>query len=94
VVPQWGHGALLRLVVEEPLQCASGQPAVLRRLAGLLREVAWASGAGPIGERLQVLAARTADTARRTTDVPGAELQAWCDDVADASAGRWRPDRP
>ena len=53
VVPQWDHGALLRLVVEEPLQCAAGQPAVLRRIAGLLREVAWRSGDGPVGEDLR-----------------------------------------
>ena len=33
IVPQWEHRALLGLGLEEPLQYASGQPAVLRRIA-------------------------------------------------------------
>lgn len=94
VVPQWNHEELLQLVLEEPLHCADGQPAVLRRIAGLLREVAWATDPGPIGRELRRLMERCAEVAGATTAVAPDERRRWCEDVDDALAGRWLPDPP
>lgn len=91
VVPKWDHAALLRLALEEPLQCSTGQPEVLRRIAGLLREVGWRAGPGPLAAELRRLAGRVADAATGSTDVAGAEAQQWQADVDAALAGRWPP---
>jgi uncharacterized membrane protein len=89
VVPHWSAAALVDLALEEPLQFASGQPAVLRRLAGLLREVAWRAPRGPseaaIRRRLDELAAIAAES----TSVPAEEVEQWRSAVEDALAGRW-----
>jgi uncharacterized membrane protein len=92
VVPGWDHAALLRLAVEEPLQCAGGQPEVLRGIARLLREVAWRAGPGPQATELRRLAGRVADTATGSTDVSDAEVRRWRADVDAAIAGRWPPE--
>ena len=89
VVPQWSASELLDLVLEEPLQHASGQPAVLRRLAGLLREVAWRAPGGAVGSAVRRRLDELAGTTEASTTVPAEEIARWRRDVADALAGRW-----
>jgi uncharacterized membrane protein len=94
VVPQWDVVTLVRLAVEEPIQFASGQPAVLRRLAGLLREVAWRSSPGDLDEVLESYLRQVVDLARESTSVPREETEDWQRRVRDALAHRWLPARP
>ncbi|SFF86569.1 Uncharacterized membrane protein [Blastococcus tunisiensis] len=94
VVPQWDVATLVRLGVEEPIQFASGQPAVLRRLAGLLREVAWRAPRGAVDEVVEEYLRQVIDLARESTSVPRSETEDWTREVADALAGRWVPTRP
>jgi uncharacterized membrane protein len=89
VVPQWTAPDLLDLVLEEPLQYASGQPAVLRRLAALLREVAWRAPRGLLDEPLCTRLAQVVAVAEESTRVPAAERRAWVVRVEEALAGRW-----
>jgi uncharacterized membrane protein len=91
VVPQWEHGALLELGLEEPLQYASGQPAVLRRIAALLREVAWRAPPGRLTTDLRELMDRVADLARDSTAIDAPEIRSWRTDLDEALDGRWSP---
>jgi uncharacterized membrane protein len=93
VLPQWSATALLDLALEEPLQYASGQPAVLRRAAALLREVAWRAPRGVLDDRLRAHLATVVDLAGDTTRVPADERRAWTTGVGEALAGRWPADR-
>ncbi|RBY78497.1 DUF2254 domain-containing protein [Blastococcus sp. TF02-09] len=94
VVPQWTAAALLELVVEEPLQFADGQPAVLRRLAALLREVAWRAPRGLLDDALHRHLSDLTALAGETTRVPPAELSAWETRLDRALAGLWPSDGP
>jgi uncharacterized membrane protein len=91
VAPQWEHPALLELGIEEPLQCASGQPAVLRRIAALLREVAWRAPRGRLTTHLRELMDRVADRAGDSTAIGAPEIRAWRIDLDEALDGRWSP---
>ncbi|MDK3257657.1 DUF2254 domain-containing protein [Blastococcus capsensis] len=89
VLPRWTAQALLRLGLEEPLEYASGQPAVLRRIAGLLRELGWRVRGQGLDADLHALTDRTAQLAVETTSVDDREAALWRSAVADALAGRW-----
>ncbi|MGY1840000.1 MULTISPECIES: DUF2254 domain-containing protein [unclassified Modestobacter] len=89
VLPPWDLPALLQLAVEEPLHFAEGQPAVLRRLAGLLREFAWRARGRGVDDLVLEYADAVADSARRSTQVPEAETSAWREQAAQALAGEW-----
>ncbi|MGY1856940.1 DUF2254 domain-containing protein [Modestobacter sp. SYSU DS0290] len=89
VVPPWDLPALLQLGLEEPLHFADGQPAVLRRMAGLLREVAWRARGRGVDDLVLGYADAVAESARRSTQVPEAETRAWCERVEQALAGEW-----
>ncbi|MEI4272550.1 DUF2254 domain-containing protein [Klenkia sp. LSe6-5] len=96
VVPQRTLESLVRLGLEEPLQYAEGSPAVLRRIAGVLRELAWRAPRGRLDDVVRDWTARLAATAGRTADLDPAEVRDWRSDVEDALAGRWPrswPDR-
>jgi uncharacterized membrane protein len=94
VVPQWDAATLLRLGLEEPLQFASGQPAVLRRIAGLLREVAWRAPRGALDDALDGYLRQVVELARESTSVGGPEIDDWERQVREAMAGRWAHPRP
>lgn len=89
VVRQWEAPTLIRLALEEPLHFASGQPAVLRRMAGLLREVAWRAPRGSADAQVRRLIRRVAEVAGESTDVPAEERDQWIADVDVALAGGW-----
>ena len=89
IVPEWQPGALLQLGLEEPLQFASGQPAVLRRIATLLREVAWRAPRGRLDTDLRDAMDRTADLAARSTSVTAQVIDEWRTGLEDALAGQW-----
>ena len=91
IVPQWEHHALLELGLEEPLQYASGQPAVLRRIAALLREVAWRAPRGRLTTNLRELMDQVADLAGDSTAIDAAEIRSWRTDLDEALDGRWAP---
>jgi uncharacterized membrane protein len=91
VVPQWDFPALFRLGLEEPVQFASGQPAVLRRMAALLRELAWCAPRGRIDAEVLDQLDRVVRLAEESTSIDPAEAQQWRRHVADAMAGRWIP---
>ena len=91
VVPRWGPEELLRLGLEEPLEYATGQPAVLRRMAGVLHEVAWRVRGRDLDATLRSLVDRTARRAVETTAIGEREAAAWRGAVDDALAGRWSP---
>jgi hypothetical protein len=91
VVPQWEHRALVALALEEPLQFASGQPAVLRRIAALLREVAWRAPRGRLTTELRELMDRVADLAGDSTAIGVPEILGWRTDLDEALDGRWSP---
>jgi uncharacterized membrane protein len=93
VLPQWEHRALLELGVEEPLQFASGQPVVLRRLAALLREVAWRAPGERLGPDLRELMDRVTARASDSTAIGAAEIAAWRFALDEALDGRWPPAR-
>jgi uncharacterized membrane protein len=102
VLREWRPAELLELAVEEPVQFAAGQPAVLRRLADLLREVAWRAPQGMLDRELAGWVSRVAEQAAATTAITAEERSRWQRRVQDAMAGRWapawpddsRPDRP
>lgn len=89
VVPRWDVATLVQLGLEEPLTFASGQPAVLRRLAGLLRELAWRAPRGPLDAVLRSHLDRLVDLAAESTAVGRTETDAWRRHFDDALAGRW-----
>lgn len=91
VVPQWDLPALLELALEEPLQYAEGSPSVLRRLAGLLRELAWRAPDGRVDDEVLAALARLERVAGRTLDLDPAEVVTWRSAVEEALAGRWAP---
>ena len=92
VLPAWELPDLLQLVVEEPLQFAEGQPGVLRRLAGVLREFAWRARGRGVDDLVRGYADRVADAAVRTTAVTPEEGAAWQLQVEQALAGEWPVD--
>ena len=94
VVPEWAPDALLRLGLEEPLHLAAGQPAVLRRFAGLLREVAWRVPRGRLDTDLRAAMDRTADLATNSTCVSAEEVRTWRTALDEALGGRWAPATP
>ncbi|MGY1714564.1 DUF2254 domain-containing protein [Geodermatophilus sp. SYSU D01106] len=89
VVPQWSPAALLDLVVEEPLAVASGQPAVLRRMAALLREVAFRTPGGGLDRRLRAHLTDVVELAADSTRVSSEERAAWAARLEEALAGVW-----
>ncbi|OMQ14681.1 hypothetical protein A7K94_0214845 [Modestobacter sp. VKM Ac-2676] len=89
IVPPWDLPTLLQLAMEEPLHFAEGQPAVLRRLAGLLREFAWRARGRGCDDLVLGYADELVDSARRSTQVPEAETSAWRGRVVQALAGEW-----
>jgi uncharacterized membrane protein len=94
ILPEWEPCALLQLALEEPLQFASGQPAVLRRIATLLREVAWRAPRGRLDTEVRDAMDRTAELAARSTSIPAHMIEAWWTDLEEALAGRWSPALP
>jgi uncharacterized membrane protein len=93
VVPQWDVAALLQVALEEPLQFSTGQPAVLRRIAGVLREVAWRGPRSGLDDLLCPYLAQVVEQARETTAVTETETARWERAVQDALSGRWAPER-
>jgi uncharacterized membrane protein len=91
VVPQWDVSALVRLGLEEPLHFAEGQPAVLRRLAGLMRELAWRTPRGALDGELCEYLERVIWLAVDSTDVSAVETERWRQEFTDALTGRWAP---
>ena len=91
VVRQWDVRDLVQLGLEEPLHFGQGQPAVQRRLAGLLRELAWRAPAGVLDEELHRYLDRLTGMAEASTDVSPAEIVRWRVHLTDALAGRWPP---
>jgi uncharacterized membrane protein len=91
VVPQWDVHTLVQVGLEEPLQFASGQPAVLRRIAGLLRELAWRAPRGLLDADLDGYLRQVVDLAGKSTSVSRAETDDWERRVREAMAGRWTP---
>ncbi|SDO89652.1 Uncharacterized membrane protein [Klenkia soli] len=91
VVPQWSFADLLHLALEEPVQYSEGSPAVLRRLAALLREVAWRAPHGLADDDLRHWSDRLAVVAGRTADLPPGQVEVWRGELEDALAGRWAP---
>ena len=91
VVPQWDLPALLHVALEEPLEYAGGSPAVLRRLAGLLRELAWRAPEGTVDDAVREGVERVCRVAAETTSVPTEETAVWRRSVEDALAGTWAP---
>jgi uncharacterized membrane protein len=94
VVPQWDAATLVAMSVEEPLQFGTGQPAVLRRIAALLREVAFRAPRGTVDDELRAALDRCAGAARDSTGVTEEETAAWRSHLEDALAGRWAPQLP
>lgn len=92
-VPQWSAEDLLLLVLEEPVQYAEGQPAVLRRLAALLREVAWRAPRGLLDEALCARVREVADLAGTSSRVSAEERRRWVALVDRAVAGGWPAER-
>jgi uncharacterized membrane protein len=91
VVPQWEVGALVQVGLEEPLQYSAGQPAVLRRIAGLLRELAWRAPRGPLDELLSTHLRQVVELAQQSTSVTRTETDRWEREFCDARDGRWAP---
>lgn len=89
VLPGWSLTALLDLVLEEPLRSAAGQPAVFRRLAGLLREFAWRARGRGVDDLVARYTDEVAAAAVATSGVPAAEGQVWRQRVTQALAGQW-----
>jgi uncharacterized membrane protein len=94
VVPQWDAEALLDVAVEEPVGFAGGQPAVLRRLAALLREIAWRAPRGLLDHRLRERMEQVCEVTRSSTSVGAEEVERWRADLEDALRGRWIPRVP
>jgi uncharacterized membrane protein len=91
VLPQWDVPALVTLGLEEPIHFAEGQPAVLRRLARLLQELAWRAPRGTLDGQLCEYVERVIRRAKESTDVDPDETARWRGQVTDALAGRWAP---
>jgi uncharacterized membrane protein len=89
VVLQWDVAALIQLGLEEPLEFASGQPAVLRRIAQLVREVAWRAARGPADAILRAHLAQARKLAADSTSMSRAETDSWQRRFDDALTGRW-----
>lgn len=89
VVPPWELPELLQLAVEEPLQFAEGQPTVLRRLAGLLREFAWRAQGRSVDDLVCRYVDAVADRALSSTGITESETRAWRQQVRQALAGNW-----
>ncbi|MGY2066123.1 DUF2254 domain-containing protein [Blastococcus sp. SYSU DS0619] len=89
VVHRWTAQELLRLGLEETLEYSSGQPAVLRRMAGLLREVAWRVRGHGLDREVTILVDRAARLAVESTSIDEREATLWRTGVEDALAGRW-----
>jgi uncharacterized membrane protein len=89
VLPQWSAHALLTLTLEEPLAFASGQPAVLRRLAALVREVAWRAPDGLLDDSLRASLSTVVTVAEESTRVTEEERRDWQVRVEQALAGSW-----
>ena len=89
VVPAWECRELVQVGLEEPVQFATGQPAVLRRIAGLLRELAWRAPRGPLDDDLRGYVQRVAELARESAAVSRTETDRWVGAFEDAVAGRW-----
>jgi uncharacterized membrane protein len=89
LVPQWDVDDLLALGLEEPVHFSSGQPFVLRRLAQLVREIAWRAPRGTLDAQLCEYLERVVRRAEDSTDVAPAEIAHWRLQVTDALAGRW-----
>lgn len=89
VVPPWELPELLQLAIEEPLQFAEGQPTVLRRLAGLLREFAWRAQGRGVDDLVCGYVDSVAERALTSTEVTEAETRAWRQKVRQALAGSW-----
>jgi uncharacterized membrane protein len=94
VVPQWTPVALVDLVLEEPLHYASGQPAVLRRIAVLLREVAWRAPRGVIDDALRARLRHAVDLAAESTQITASERRSWEEALDSALTGGWPAHRP
>jgi hypothetical protein len=94
VAPQWTPPALVDLVLEEPLHYASGQPAVLRRIAALLREVAWRAPCGVVDHALRDRLRHVVDLAAESTRITASERRAWEEALDSALTGLWPADRP
>jgi uncharacterized membrane protein len=94
VVPQWMPGDLVDLVLEEPLHHSSGQPAVLRRIAVLLREVAWRAPRGVVDRALRDRLRNVVDLAAESTGITASERRSWTEALDSALAGMWPADRP
>ena len=93
VVPAWDVRELVQVGLEEPVQFAAGQPAVLRRIAALLRELAWRAPRGPLDDDLHGYLRRVTRLARDSASVSRTETDRWEREFRDAVAGRWsRPD--
>ncbi|TYP90298.1 DUF2254 domain-containing protein [Blastococcus xanthinilyticus] len=93
LLPRWTAEELITVGLEEPLQYASGQPAVLRRIAGLLQEVAWRVRGEGLDEVLRGLLDRAVEQALETTSIGPRETDAWRSAVEDALTGTWAPAR-
>ena len=93
VLPQWTTEELVRLGIEEPIQFAANQPAVVRRLAGLLRELAWRTRGGELEETLRSRLDQVVRLAEETTSIDRAETTSWRHHLEDALAGRWPAER-
>jgi uncharacterized membrane protein len=89
VVLQWDAAALIQLGLEEPLAFASGQPAVLRRIAKLLQELAWRTARGPAVAILRAHLTRAIDLAADSTSVSRGEIDTWQRRFDDALTGKW-----
>ena len=89
VVPAWDVRELVRVGLEEPVQFTPGQPAVLRRIAALLRELAWRAPRGPLDADLGRYLERVCRLAQETASLSREETDRWEQEFHDAVAGRW-----
>ncbi|MGY1762435.1 DUF2254 domain-containing protein [Geodermatophilus sp. SYSU D00779] len=94
IVPQWTPDDLVDLVLEEPLHYASGQPAVLRRIAALLREVAWRAPRGVLDHTLRDRLRSVVDLAAESTRITASERRTWKEALDSALTGVWPAERP
>ena len=92
VLPAWTLPSLIQVALEEPLLFAEGQPTVLRRLASLLRELAWHSRGRGLDGLLSDYVERVAAVAVRTAEVSEAEGRDWRAQVEQALTGGWPVD--
>jgi uncharacterized membrane protein len=94
VVPQWTPDELVDLALEEPLHYAEGQPTVLRRIAALLREVAWRAPRGLLDDQLRDRLGDVLDLAADSTRISASERLSWSTALDSALVGAWAPRRP